>query len=212
MGTVAILAQVWPKLPSITLNCVAHHDRPFTLVCTSMARCLLFIYTVVVAAGQPPQLRGAAPENQSQIEQNLTAEPYAHFDAHGCDGGCDCTWLSQDNCDDQSWCCAWACRNNYGNPQNCADPDGSEYGQIEWGDCDGGCDCTWLSQDNCEDTDWCCAGACRDYYYNPKGCNGPALLANESGVNATLKGSPDSGLCTQVWTCPAFQLCRWTCV
>ena len=177
-----------------------------------MARCLLFIYTVVVAAGQPPQLRGAAPENQSQIEQNLSAEPYAHFDAHGCDGGCDCTWLSQDNCDDQSWCCAWACRNNYGNPQNCADPDGSEYGQIEWGDCDGGCDCTWLSQDNCEDTDWCCAGACRDYYYNPKGCNGPALLANESGVNATLKGSPDSGLCTQVWTCPAFQLCRWTCV
>merc|ERR1739838_354124 len=127
-------------------------------------------------------LRGAAPENQSHIEQNLTAEPYAHFDAHGCDGGCDCTWLSQDNCDDQSWCCAWACRNNYGNPQNC------------------------------EDTDWCCAGACRDYYYNPKGCNGPALLANESGVNATLKGSPDSGLCTQVWTCPAFQLCRWTCV
>merc|ERR1711920_1157172 len=114
-----------------------------------------------VAAGQPPQLRGAAPENQSQIEQNLTAESYAHFDAHGCDGGCDCTWLSQDNC---------------------------------------------------EDTDWCCAGACRDYYYNPKGCNGPALLANESGVNVTLKGSPDTGLCTQVWTCPAFQLCRWTCV
>merc|ERR1712084_92478 len=124
-------------------------------------------------------------------------------------GGCDCSWLSQDNCDDQSWCCAWACRNNYGNPQNCADPDGSEYGQIEWGDCDGGCECTWLSQDNCEDTDWCCAGACRDYYYNPKGCNGPALLANESGVNATLKGS-DSPLCTSVWTCPAFQLCRWT--
>merc|ERR1712084_101874 len=69
--------------------------------------------------------------------QNLTAESYAHFDAHGCDGGCGCTWLSEDKCDDQSWCCAWACRNNYGNPQNCADPDGSEYGQIEWGDCDG---------------------------------------------------------------------------
>jgi len=37
-------------------------------------------------------------------------------------------------------------------------------------------------------------------------------LFQGEGVNVTLNGSPDSPLCTQVWTCPAFQLCRWTCV
>ena len=42
-------------------------------------------------------------------------------------------------------------------------------------------------------------------------------LFQGEGVNVTLNGSPDSTLkdsplCTQVWTCPAFQLCRWTCV
>merc|ERR1711933_213553 len=117
--------------------------------------------------------------NQSLLEQSLTAESYPHFDAHGCDGGCDCDWLPSDNCQEQSWCCAWACRDKYHNPAGCSDP-GSEYGQIEWGGCDGGCNCDWLSRDNCQDTEWCCAGACRDYYYNPAGCSGAALLANQS--------------------------------
>jgi len=189
------LAQVWSKPPSITCNCVAHHARPVTLVYTSMARCLLFIYTVVVAAGQPPQLRGAAPANQSQLEQSLTAESYPHFDAHGCDGGCDCDWLPGDNCQEQSWCCAWACRDKYHNPAECPDP-GSEYGQIEWGGCDGGCNCDWLSRDNCQDTEWCCAGACRDYYYNPAGCSGAALLANQSQLEQSLTAEsyPQGGL------------------
>merc|ERR1719188_1318642 len=108
--------------------------------------------------------------NQSQLEQSLTAESYPHFDAHGCDGGCDCDWLPSDNCQEQSWCCAWACRDKFHNPAGCYDP-GSEYGHIEWGGCDGGCNCDWLSRDNCQDTEWCCAGACRDYYYNPAGCS-----------------------------------------
>merc|ERR1711933_411679 len=118
-----------------------------------------------------------------------------HIEWGGCDGGCDCDWLPSDNCQEQSWCCAWACRDKYQNPAGCSDP-GSEYGHIEWGGCDGGCNCDWLSRDNCQDTEWCCAGACRDYYYNPAGCSGAALLANQSQLEQSLTAEsyPQGGL------------------
>merc|ERR1711904_677952 len=62
--------------------------------------------------------------------------------------------------------------------------------------CDGGCNCDWLSRDNCQDTEWCCAGACRDYYYDPAGCSGAALLANQSQLeqSTTAESYPQGGL------------------
>jgi len=44
------------------------------------------------------------------------------------------------------------------------------YPHINPPGCSGGCDCDWLPTDNCQDKEWCCAGACRDYYHNPAGC------------------------------------------
>merc|ERR1712050_565565 len=115
----------------------------------------------------------------------LTAESYPHFDAHGCDGGCDCDWLPSDNCQEQSWCCAGACRDYYHNPAGCSGAallanqsqleqslTAESYPHINPPGCSGGCDCDWLPTDNCQDKEWCCAGACRDYYHNPAGCSG----------------------------------------
>ena len=121
--------------------------------------------------------------NQSQLEQSLTAESYPHISPGGCAGGCDCDWLPTDNCQDKEWCCAGACRDYYHNPAGCSGAallanqsqleqslTAESYPHINPSGCTGGCDCDWLPTDNCQDKEWCCAGACRDYYHNPAAC------------------------------------------
>merc|ERR1712228_547935 len=118
---------------------------------------------------------------------------YGHIEWDGCEGGCNCDWLSHDNCQDTESCCARACRDYYYNPAGCSGAallanqsqleqslTAESYPHFDAHGCDGGCDCDWLGRDNCQEQSWCCAWACRDKYDNPAGCSGAALLANQS--------------------------------